>query len=384
MRRRRASPYSESESLQRSRRDLWTLVLLTAGLGIALNLLASLLLVDLMGLIPWQTGRYLVVLLLTLALAAVAIARFFFIAESRWVQIEIQLPYRVAANGHPEVTELRAYGITGFARRALAVHYRQGSPAWKGWLDRWRHAQVNETPFQEFIAEDNAALAQCMLLYAFHRYGAQSLSPEAKYGWSRSQLPARQLTMDDLPAGLRDNRFLRTDQKPDEWRLWWPEDVEFELLSDPSGTNPFPIWRLKHKHYGNVEICWSPHVSIAGNRSQPAVVLTLGQRQVKGSPWRIVGTRFTARARFHWSFWRGTNEFHDWASRLLSTLEEALDWGYFLSVRTDQIVASLAERIGFVPHETSVFDKLVEIEKRLMRLETDAGQNKARPAGDGL
>lgn len=381
MRARRFSPYSQIESLQRSRQELWTLVLLTTGLGIALNLLAGLISPDLVSWIPWPAGRYLLVIVLIIGLATVAIARFYATTESRRLQIEAQFPYLVAADGQPSMAEKKAYGVTILAHKALMHAYAQSSPEFETWLCRWRQAQADKVPFQEFIADDNAALVQCMVLYALHRYGVKSLGPQAEYGWRRSELPARQLTMNDLPPALATNRFLRADQQCDSWRLWWPQDVEMELLPDEAGGNLFPRWCFRHKHYGYVEICWSPHLIVAGSGSQPIMVLSQGLKLPKRTCLHIIGTRFEAQAHFRWAFWRGSHTFHDWTCNLLAFLEEALDWAYFLNIRTDQLVASLTDRIGFVPRDTSVFDKLLEIEARLGQLEASVEQDD-RGAGD--
>jgi len=118
-----------------------------------------------------------------------------------------------------------------------------------------------------------------------------------------------------------------------------------------------------------VEIRASPHLAVAGRGSQIWHVLTQRLKLDPDSDLFIVGARLEARACFRWAFWPGSEPFHDWATGLLSYLEEALDWGYYLSARTDRLVADLDQRLGWVPADTSVFDKLQEIEGRLDRLE---------------
>jgi hypothetical protein len=255
--------------------------------------------------------------------------------------------------------------------------YAQDSPALREWLAEWRDAEQKGVPFQHFITEDNAALLRCLALYALHRHGDDSLGPGAAYGWWKADLSARQLTMADLPPELGDNPFLRADQRPKEWRLWWPEDVHIELEAEKETKNPFPRWRLKHRRYGYVEIRWFPHLSVAGRGSQEWHVLTQRLKLHRRSRVFIVGTRLEARACFLWTFWPGGDAFHDWATGLLAYLEEALDWGYYLNTRTDRLVATQDQRIGWVPAGTSVFDKLQEIEGRLERLEVTLAQERS-------
>lgn len=369
MRRRRSSPYSQLETMHRSRRELWTLVLLTAGLGVCLNLLASLITLDLAISIPWRVAQYVIVVVISLGLTGLAIARFYATTETSWIPLEIQLPYQLHPHGQAEIARLKAYRVTELARLAFASCYGQHSAALADWQRRWREAQADGVLFQSFIAQDNAALIQCLLVHALHHYGMQSLGPEADYGWSKSQLAGRQLTMDELPSGLRDNQFLRALSNAKEWRLWWPEDVEIELLPNPAANGLFALWRLRHRRYGCVEVRFSPFLSAAGRDSQPFVVLTHGMPDAGRAITHVIGTRLQARTCLRWAFWEGATAFQDWASGLMCALEEALDWGYFLAVRPALITVSLADRIGFVPHSTSIMDELAEIKDKIEQLE---------------
>jgi hypothetical protein len=369
MRRRRISPYSHIEVLRHSRQEILVLVLLTVGAGVALSLLSDLLGATLADWMPGPGARYALVGVSLLLFVGVVVALFYARSEGRWLQIEIQVPYHLPAGGQPAVVRRGSYGVTVHARRAFVRRYRRGSPALQDWLDAWRRAQGKGMPFQRFAAADNAALVQCLVLYALHRYGQASLGPEAAYGWCRAGLPARQLTMDDLPPGLADNPFLRADQRAGEWRLWWPREVEIELAPDKDGQNPFPRWRLKHRRYGYVDVRWFPHVSVAGQGSQVWQVLTQRLKLDKRSRVFILGTRLETHAHFLLTFWPRGDAFNDWATGLLAYLEEALDWGYYLKTRTDRLVAIQDQRLGWVPRGTSVWEKLQEIEARLGRLE---------------
>jgi len=378
MRRRRLSPYSRIEALRRSRQELLALVLLTAGLGIALSLLADLLGADLVAWVPSPLARYVVAGGLGLVLACCAVLLFHASSEGQWVPLQVQLPYHLPADGQPTVAQRRSYGVTTHARRAFMRHYRHNSPELDDWLARWRQARAAGVPFQQFIAPDNAALVQCLLLYVLHRYGDDSLGPEAAYGWWHVDLPAIRWTAADLPPVLRDNPFLQADQDLEQWRLWWPAGVRLDLQPGPSG----PVWRLQHPRYGRVEVRTSPHLAVAGRGSQEWHVLTQRLKLDQRSRLFIVGTRLEARACFRWTFWPGSEAFHDWATGLLAYLEEALDWGYYLNTRTDRLVALLDQRIGWVPAGTSVFDKLQEMEGRLERLEVTAASGSERAEGE--
>ncbi len=373
--RRRESPYSRIEAIRQSRSELIVLVLATVILGTMLSLLGSGLYDYLLVWLPrgWQqAAAFGLGLTLTAVLVAVLIWLFYTRGESQPVRIEIQLPYHLPADGQPTIAERGSYQVTVHARRAFARRYRRGSPEVAHWLAAWREARQEGVAFQHFIAEDNAALVQCLLLYVLHRYGEGSLGPEAAYGWWKVDLPAGRLAMDDLPPPVRDNPFLRADQNADEWRLWLPADVRLEVTGPRPGAGAAVWafrWRLVHRRYGHVELRCYPRLAVAGRQSQPFRVLTQRLHLNRRSEVYVIETRLEAVARFRWTFWPASDAFHEWATGLLSHLDEALDWKHFLATRPDRLLADLDWKLGWVPHGTSVWDKLEEIEGRLEALE---------------
>lgn len=371
--RRRESPYSRLEEIRRSRGELLALVLTTVALGTLLSLLASGLYDYLLIRLPaqqqlWAFGLGVAV---TLALVAVLVWRFYARGESQQVAIEFQIPYHLPASGRATIAQCHPYQVTLHARRAFSRRYQQGSEEQKELVAAWQSARAEETSFQKFIAEANAQLVQCLALYALHRYGEESLGPRAAYSWWGVEMPARKLKMDDLPTPLRDNPFLRADQRAEEWTLLLPKDVEPELLPE---EGLFPRWRLRHRRYGYVELRWHPRLSVSGERSQAYYILTQRLRLSRRSQLYVIGTRLEAVARFRWTFWPASDPFHDWATGLLARLEEALDWEYFLATRADRLVADLDWKVGWVPEGTSLVEMLQSIEGRLEELEKWAAQ----------
>lgn len=370
--RRRKSPYSQIETKRRSRAELVALVLVTVALGMLLNLLASGLHQALWPRPDPPAGQWLafaVGTLLTLALVLSAAWLFYYRTESQRALVEIWLPYHWPEGGRPGLAQRRSYQVTVHARRAFARRYPKRAPQTEAFATAWRQALAQGTPFQHFIAPVNAQLIQHLLLCVLHRYGDDALGPEAAYGWWRVDLPARQLSMDDLPPPLRDNPFLRADQRAEEWRLWWPRQVDLESEADDGGGWS---WQLIHRRFGQVEVRAYPQLIVAGRESQPVQVFLQRLKLHRGSQLVVVGTRLEAVAHFRWAFLPGSEPFHDWATGLLSYLEEALDWGYFLAARPDRLIADLDWKMGWVPEGSSVWEKLEEIEARLEELEMGA------------
>jgi hypothetical protein len=366
--RRRESPYSRLEEIRRSRGELLALVLTTVTLGTLLSLLTNglydYLLISLSA--RQQFWAFGLAVAVTLALVMVLVWLFYARGESQRATIEFQIPYHIPASGRATIAQRRSYQVTVHARRAFNRRYRQDSEEQKELVAAWQSARAEETSFQKFIAEANAELVQCLALYVLHCYGEKSLGPEAAYSWWSVEMPARKLKMDDLPTPLRDNPFLRADQRAEEWTLLLPQDVQLELLPE---KGLFPRWRLCHRHYGYVELRWHPRLSIFDEESQAYRILTQRLRLSSRSQLYVVGTRLEAVACFRWTFWPASDSFHDWATGLLARLEEALDWDYFLATRADRLVADLDWKVGWVPEGTSLVEMLQSIEGRLEELE---------------
>lgn len=361
--RRRRNPYTCIEEVRRSRGEVLALVLLTVILGILLGLLASWL-YDMLGDgLPesmWAGTPY-VSILLTLLLVAVWAWLFHGRAESRRACVDLWLPYHFPARNKATVARDGAYQPPRHARRAFMRRYQAGSPALEEFLEACADASARGQPFQDFIAADHLALAQCLALYVLHRYGDRSLGPEAPYGWWGVDLPSRRLSMDDLPPPLRDNAFLRADQRPEEWRLLLPERVVFQATHSR--------WVLRHRRYGQVTVRWFPELAVAGRHSRPYQALTTRMRLGDSSQLYVVGVRLEATAYLRWTLLPASEPFQQWATGLLARLEEALDFEYYVATRPDRVVRDLEWKLGWVPEGTSLVEMLQAIEGRLEALE---------------
>ena len=374
--RRRRNPYSRIEEVRRSRSEVWGLVLVTVALGLLLGLLTDGLTGVLRTALPassWSTTMALaglLALLLTLAVAWLFHGR----TESQRACIDLWLPYHFPGSDKATIARNGAYQPPRHARRAFMHRYRSGSPALETFLGTHADARARGQPFQHFIAADHMALTQCLALYVLHRYGDKSLGPEAPYDWWGVELPSRRLSMDDLPSPLRDNPFLRADQRPDEWRLFLPEHITFHATESH--------WVLRHRRYGQVTVRWFPQLAVAGHHSQAYQTLTTRMRLDDNSQLHAVGSRIEAIASLRRTLLPASEPFHEWATGLLARLEEALDFGYYLATRPARVVRDLEWKIGWVPEGTSIVEMLQAIEGRLEALEMGAAIAALEEEGD--
>ncbi|MDY7079929.1 MAG: hypothetical protein SXV54_23850 [Chloroflexota bacterium] len=361
--RRRHNPYSRIEETRRSRNEVWALILVTVILGLLLGLLTDGLSGILQAVLPaplWNGALALsglLALLLTLTVAWLFHGR----TESQRASIDLWLPYHFPGSQKATIAKGTSYQPPRHARRAFTSRYRPNSPALAAFLETHAEAQTRGQPFQHFIAADHLALAQCLALYVLHRYGDESLGAEAPYGWWSVPLPSQRLSMDDLPAPLRDNSFLRSDQRPDEWRLLLPEHVTFHATASH--------WTLRHRRYGHVTVRWFPQLPVAGHHSQPYQALTTRMRLSDETRLYVVGSRIETVAHLRHTLLPASEPFHEWATGLLARLEEALDFGYYIATRPSRITRDLEWKIGWLPEGSSIVDMLQTIEARLEALE---------------
>ena len=377
--RRRDIPYSRLAEIRASRNELLGLVLVTLALGLVLNLVSDALYEVLQARHVdrrWVVGLGLAV---TLILIFVVVWLFYSRAESRVAQLEMWLPYHLPARNKVTIARRLSYQVTVYAHSAWAHRYRENALQTRAWVTRWQQARAAGTPFQHFVLTDHVALSQCLLLYALHRAGEDILGDQAEFGWLKVDLPVQRWPMDALPSSLSDNPFLRADRRADEWRLLLPQDVTLALTHN--GDNPWPRWTLRHRRYGQVDFRWKPRVAMAGQGSQVWHVLTQRLRLGRRSELYILNARLEAHVRFRWTLLPRSDSFHRWATTLLSELEDALDWSYFLETRSDRILANLDWKIGWWERDDSLVDALARIEHRLDDLELE--RLDAGPEGDG-
>jgi len=357
--RRRDSPYNRIEDVRSWRNEVLILMLVTVVLAILLGLLTDSLIDYLQTVLPlpWWRGVVIASGLLTLILILGASWLFYGRTESQYVYIDLWLPYHFPTPQQATIAQASAYQPPFHARRAFMRRYSKNSPELDTFLEAHTSAKVRSQPFQRFISEDHKMLTRCLALYVLHRYGDESLGTEAPFGWWGVDLGYQGLSMDNLPQPLHDNPFLRADQRPDQWRLLLPERVTFRVTKTG--------WELRHRRFGKVVIRWFPDSAVAGRHSQPFRAITTRLRLSKDSQIYVIGTRIQAKVYLRWTFLPSSEPFHHWATGLLARLEEALDFGYYITTRPDRIIRDLEWKLGWVPEGSSIVEMLGTLEGQL-------------------
>jgi hypothetical protein len=218
------------------------------------------------------------------------------------------------------------------------------------------------------MAPWHKALVDCLILDALHSYGQDSLSPKALIRMWQVPLPCYRVEIRDLPVVLQENTFVQTlTREAPEWKLLLPTGVKLEV-KDVGGER---IWSLLHRRYGRIVVRCLRHYWAADYDQKIGRALGEGLQPSQRRWFWVLGSRAEARASFRLAFLPRADSFHEWATGLLAYLEEELDWGYFERSRPDRMVVDLPWKIGDLPDNASVWGKLMDIETRLMQLETE-------------
>ncbi len=362
---RRNNPYSCIEEMRRSRAEVLALVLITVVLGILLGLLTDGLSGVLQTLLPPAVWYSLLgaALLLTLALTLLAAFQLYGSAESRRARINLWLPYHFPTAERATIARDHGYMPLKHARRAFMRRFQPDSPALATWMSAYAATGREDRTFEDFIREDNRLLTQCLALYVLHEYGERTMGPRAAYSGWETPLPPATLALDDLPAPVRANPFLRADQDPDTWRLRLPQGLTFEVAGEHDD-----VWRLRHRRYGDIIIHWLYHLPIReGGGAHRLLIDRLHLRQTRHI--KLVCTRLEAQVHLRRTLLPASETFQSWATGLLARLEETLDYDYYLARGRRRIPRNLEKKIGWVPQGTTLVEMIQRLDARLDELE---------------
>lgn len=380
--RRRKSPYSRIEEMRRSRNELATLALATGALGIVLGIFVNGI-YELITMPVQEPGLlragYIVVLLVALFLVAlglaVAVAMIYYKTESEGVRIDVAIPYLLPNTTQIEIATQHnfrpSYKPAVLARllfwRWAPPHSDQNRQV----VQRWDDARRLGEPFQNALPDLNASLVDALIVFALKRFGEESLGAEAGYDWWEVDLRCESLELTQLPDPLATNPFLNAELKGKEgWRLRVPAGLKLTVSDKADGRHVERTFTLELPYKGRVVLTRVAKVWVADRNSLIGKILGEATELGRKATYYVVGTRVVARATFYGVLVRGTDPFHDWATFLLSFLEESLDWGYFTASRADRIIGDLPWKLGDLPTPNdSIWKKLDRMDERLEKIE---------------
>ncbi|MEA3309789.1 MAG: hypothetical protein U9Q70_09805 [Chloroflexota bacterium] len=370
----RRNPYSCIEKVQRSRSEVLALILVTVVLGVLLGLLTDGLAALLQEWLAPTLWRLLLVLLGLLVLFLLVLASWLLSGrtESRRARLNLWLPYHLPRSERATIAVTSGYPPLRHARRLFA--HRYPTSAQPEFLALYAEAQAEGQLFPEFIAAEQLALSQCLVLYVLHHYADRSLGYEAPYGWWESSLETQRLAINELPRLVAQNPFLQADQDTASWRLLLPQGVTFEAHRHQ--------WLLRHRLYGEVSIRWHPRFPVAGHTSQPYRASAERLKLHEDSELHVIGTRLEAVARLNYTFLPAGDPCREWLTGFLARLEESLDYDYYLATLPDHIIRELAWKVGWVPAGSSLVEMLQCLQGQLEELELSVAEQQLATADE--
>ncbi|MHA1796691.1 MAG: hypothetical protein ACTSUK_11315 [Promethearchaeota archaeon] len=359
--------YSRVEEVHRSNFELFILIFTTIFIAILISLLSAsikeLFFSD-------TTCKELYWEIVLVFLSLIVIVRTFpRTKESKEAPIEIWIPYLITKHGDLTIIERKSYTLTKHAKLLLGKRFGRNSPDNRDIVSEWKSSLDKEVSFEHFIELENAQLIQTLILQVLHMYGEDSLGKKADFTWWKSDVLAEQKDLSELHERFIMNPYTNVNFGKGNWKIWLPKGLKIELID--IDRSKFQIFRLVH-HYGIIEIKALPGLSKAEFKSQPFKVLTQRHKFDDKESIFIIGTKLKAKVIFK-RYWKGkkADEFHYWATGFLTQLQQSLDFAIYLENRVKKIIADLDWKLGYYPLNTSIWEKLENIEKLLLNKSND-------------
>lgn len=222
----------------------------------------------------------------------------------------------------------------------------------KEYMD-WQAGQ-SQAQFRDWAIDYHHQMIDALLLEAIDFFNERSLGRHARVGWMRSPLPSEQRELGAFPQQLQDNPFIQAKRG---WKIRMPVAVSLTIDELADGW----LWTLGHKGHGAVYLHINRKVGVQVWNDRPsAKIHTLRTglpKPTADATCLALGSQISASANVRGILGRRRDEadcFCNWATRLLTVLEQSLDWEYFNDERfprqkliwTSEVVDDLQERLA--------------------------------------
>jgi len=355
--RQRHNPYSQLAELRHSRNELLTLIVVTVLLGILLGLISNAIYellqawlssVPVQEWLPWianlkHLNRWLILSMssiLGLLIIFWLVQKLYAKTQTDRVRMEVALPYLLHKNEIElvDINQGLPKGAPKYLAGTWAVDsfrklYPSDSQANREVAEKWRQRITHsDGPPQRTIKTPHGELTTALILFALHDQSKKLLGRDARFGWLQTNLQTDEITFDELPPLLRDNEFVqRRFGRNKNWKMKVPRGVRCQAevkdglriitLLNKDGDG------LVIRRYPNFWVeTWDSTAgqTLAGHITPPP----------EKKYFYVMGSRIEAYAVFHYALPPFDDPFEEWASGLLTLLENALDVSDYLEQRT--------------------------------------------------
>ena len=403
MMRRRRSPYDLSEKIKEARHQFWEVLIITIAIGAALGLFGAAAYEIAFRIFEHTLAGLFLVLALAVIFIGVALRQWMKMAEvshfeTKILTIEVAIPYLKTGKDRIEVPKLHPYRPpyrpVQFARAYFAGTLPSGSDDNRELAFAWDQALVAGHPVQTVLRTWHNWLVEALILAALHRYSEDALGGEAKYKWYAVDMEADEMPFAALPQAIKENpvlpwqvssekQRLTREDRIRAWKLRLPDDVTF-TVEDVS-----PDVREYRLSFGpdtrDVTITRYNNPWVADAKSQPGKVLGEGEQQriakVGKGGYYVFGSRIQVRGELQYGIPPEEDPMQQWVTGLLSYLEEALDFGYFLQHRPMRMIPDIAWKVGDMNPNDSLARKLDGLQRQLNGLEKKLEGSQKQIAG---
>jgi hypothetical protein len=361
MYRRRTPPYSKIEQLKRNRLELIGLVCIGLFLGLTLNIIADYF-YDTIILTAKMSIWY--IILITLFISFFMMLLLYYREKSDSLRLEVVIPYLVGKKtgfGIAKQHRFRpAYLAAKEALRFMNQYLGQEKKLVVEMVEKWEVEKSQGGLIQDFLHDENVELIDALLIKALDKFCEDSFGASSNRDWWCVSMQFKKLSLKDLPEILQRNRYIQAwyGHTPD-WNIQIPQNVDLSIQKIPEGL----IWKFNHPLFGCVWIKRFGGTAISKYGRSYGNVLGEGLQDQDRQDLFCFHNRLELSATFTMAFLPSVEPFQTWATNLLAFFEEALDWDFFMSTRSDRLIADFPWKLGDLPSGSSIWKKLEDIEE---------------------
>jgi hypothetical protein len=291
--------------------------------------------------------------------------------------IELLLPYVLSGREKADLAQRRSYPATTEARKAWKAAFSQGL-ALTG----------REGAFTNRILPEHMALVRYVLTVYLARFGQLSRPEQAVHGWLRVELLLKELEWESLPMSVRDVPFAKAAHEARPESLWLPQGTTVETF-DKGSLLLRLIWRPTHRRCPKRWLCWllgagrwppggevrvrwlGPLSEVSRHDKRYEHLTARARRPSPEGKAQVVVTRLVVEVESRWNILEEVERFRDWGVNLGLYWQRQMDYWTWRAYRLERLVDDLDWKIGWIEkaETSSIASRLAAIEKRLIERE---------------
>ncbi|NKQ35677.1 MAG: hypothetical protein HF973_08695 [Chloroflexi bacterium] len=260
--------------------------------------------------------------------------------RSATAAIDVLLPFEVCEESIGNKTKAAIITIPAPEKPAYSLLINARKLFVNGYNRQMRQKLASEfldssLDFRNFFYTHYHQLLDALILQTIAWYGQRSLGKESRVKWLQVRLPVATIILNDLPPRLQENPFISATRQR---KILLPEGFSIDVKNTSAGWR----WCIDDGRFGQVVVDINKTLSLYPWRSQSQKIRILREGlppPPDNSQYLALGARLETVAELRGLLQisqhkrQAADNYHEWLTRLVFFLEEALDWEYYMTER---------------------------------------------------